>query len=108
MEGGAESGFKHVEGKEYTTRLLQLKGKRNVRVKQVETSTASLNEGDVFILDLSLFLLLLLLWLLLLLRRLCPPSTEVANLTLRFEPPGPFAVVPLFCSAESSNVLLSP
>ena len=54
MEGGAESGFKHVEGKEYTTRLLQLKGKRNVRVKQVETSTASLNEGDVFILDLGL------------------------------------------------------
>ena len=54
MSGGAESGFKHVEGKEYTTRLLQLKGKRNVRVKQVETAVTSLNEGDVFILDLGL------------------------------------------------------
>lgn len=54
MEGGAESGFKHVEGKVYPTRLLQLKGKRNVRVKQVESSAASLNDGDVFILDLGL------------------------------------------------------
>jgi len=54
MEGGAESGFKHVEGKVYPTRLLQLKGKRNVRVKQVEASTSSLNDGDVFILDMGL------------------------------------------------------
>ena len=30
MEGGAESGFKHVEGKVYPTRLLQLKGQCNL------------------------------------------------------------------------------
>lgn len=54
LEGGAESGFKHVEGKVYPTRLLQLKGRRNVRVKQVETAAASLNDGDVFILDMGL------------------------------------------------------
>jgi advillin len=54
MEGGAESGFKHVEGKEYTTRLLQLKGKRNVRVKQVALEAGALNEGDVFVLDMGL------------------------------------------------------
>ena len=54
LNGGAESGFRHVEGKEYPVRLLQLKGRRNVRVKQVETSAASLNEGDVFILDMGL------------------------------------------------------
>jgi hypothetical protein len=54
LEGGAESGFRHVEGKEYPTRLLQLKGRRNVRIKQVETTAASLNDGDVFILDMGL------------------------------------------------------
>jgi hypothetical protein len=54
LEGGAESGFKHVEGKEYPTRLLHLKGRRNVRVKQVEAAASSLNEGDVFILDMGL------------------------------------------------------
>jgi advillin len=54
MEGGAESGFKHVEGKVYPTRLLQLKGKRNVRVKQVAAAASSLNDGDVFILDMGL------------------------------------------------------
>jgi hypothetical protein len=34
--------------------LNNTQGKRNVRVKQVESSTASLNDGDVFILDMGL------------------------------------------------------
>eukprot|EP00003_Mantamonas_plastica_P001333 TRINITY_DN1095_c0_g5_i1.p1 TRINITY_DN1095_c0_g5~~TRINITY_DN1095_c0_g5_i1.p1 ORF type:complete len:833 (-),score=276.14 TRINITY_DN1095_c0_g5_i1:45-2471(-) len=54
VEGGVDSGFKHVERDSWPTRLLHLKGKRNVRVKQVETSRASLNSGDVFILDMGL------------------------------------------------------
>ena len=56
LEGGMEAGFRHVEGKEYPTRLLHLKGRRNVRVKEVECKCESLNEGDVFILDLGLMI----------------------------------------------------
>ena len=51
-----EAGFRHVEGKEYPTRLLHLKGRRNVRVKEVECKRESLNEGDVFVLDLGLMM----------------------------------------------------
>jgi len=54
LEGGIESGFKHVEAEKYNTRLLHLKGKKKVRVTQVETSYKSLNSGDVFILDAGL------------------------------------------------------
>jgi len=54
LAGGIESGFKHVEKDKYETRLLHLKGKRNVRVRQVELSYKSLNQGDVFILDAGL------------------------------------------------------
>ena len=53
---GMEAGFRHVEGKEYPTRLLHLKGRRNVRVKEVECKRESLNEGDVFVLDLGLMM----------------------------------------------------
>lgn len=56
LEGGADSGFKHVEPEKYNTRLLHLKGKHKVRVTQVETSFKSLNSGDVFILDAGLTL----------------------------------------------------
>ncbi len=56
LEGGIEAGFRHVEGKEYPTRLLHLKGRRNIRVKEVECKCESLNEGDVFILDLGLMM----------------------------------------------------
>ena len=56
LEGGMEAGFRHVEGKEYPTRLLHLKGRRNVRVKEVECKRESLNEGDVFVLDLGLMM----------------------------------------------------
>jgi len=51
LEGGVDSGFKHVEPEKYEARLLHLKGKRKVRVTQVDKSHKSLNSGDVFILD---------------------------------------------------------
>jgi len=51
MEGGVDSGFKHVEPEKYEPRLLHLKGKKKVRTMQVDKSHTSLNSGDVFILD---------------------------------------------------------
>lgn len=50
-EGGIASGFKKVDRDAFTTRLLHVKGKRNISVSQVELSPSSLNKGDVFILD---------------------------------------------------------
>ncbi|ESO84882.1 hypothetical protein LOTGIDRAFT_221805 [Lottia gigantea] len=54
LEGGIESGFKKVERDVYETRLLHIKGRRNVRVRQVKCDVSSLNQGDVFILDAGL------------------------------------------------------
>jgi len=54
LEGGVDSGFRHVEPEKYAARLLHLKGKKKVRVTQVDKSHKSLNSGDVFILDLGL------------------------------------------------------
>jgi len=54
MDGGAESGFKHVKPDDYKPRLMHLKGKKTVRVTQVPLKCDSLNEGDVFILDAGL------------------------------------------------------
>jgi hypothetical protein len=51
LEGGVESGFKHVEPKSYETRLLMVKGKRYPRIFPMKLEGNSLNEGDVFILD---------------------------------------------------------
>jgi gelsolin len=54
MDGGVDSGFNHVKPTEYKARLLHLKStanKKNVRVSQVPLAAASLNDGDVFILD---------------------------------------------------------
>lgn len=56
--GGIESGFRKVERDVYETRLLQIKGRRNVRVKRVELAASSMNQGDVFILDAGLKLYL--------------------------------------------------
>ncbi|KAJ3427674.1 villin [Anaeramoeba flamelloides] len=53
-EGGIDSGFKHVVRDQYETRLLHLKGRRNVRVNQVKVAANSLNAGDVFVLDCGL------------------------------------------------------
>jgi len=55
MEGGVESGFKHVKPEEYKPRLLHVKGSgQNIRVSQVSLDKTSLNSGDVFILDRGL------------------------------------------------------
>jgi len=54
LSGGVDSGFKHVKPEEYKPRLMHLKGKKKIRVTQVELERASLNSGDVFILDLGL------------------------------------------------------
>jgi hypothetical protein len=54
LPGGVDSGFAHVERDQYETRLLHLKGKRTVRVKSVAVTNESLNNGDVFILDVGL------------------------------------------------------
>lgn len=52
MSGGVSSGFTHVTtndgGKK---RLFQVKGKRNVRVREVGLSVSNMNKGDCFILD---------------------------------------------------------
>jgi len=51
LEGGIETGFHHVEPKSYRPRLLHIKGKKHVRVFEVDLTYKSLNSGDVFILD---------------------------------------------------------
>lgn len=52
--GGVASGFHKVEKDVYRTRLLHVKGSRVVRSKEVPLTSASLNTGDVFILDAGL------------------------------------------------------
>jgi len=55
MDGGVETGFKHVEPEKYRPRLLHVKGtKTSVRVMEVPLTRDSMNCGDVFILDLGL------------------------------------------------------
>eukprot|EP00049_Salpingoeca_infusionum_P017156 m.351941 g.351941 ORF g.351941 m.351941 type:complete len:836 (+) comp16405_c0_seq1:595-3102(+) len=51
LEGGVATGFKHVDRDAFETRLLHIKGRRNIRVSQVKLEAASMNSGDVFILD---------------------------------------------------------
>jgi hypothetical protein len=54
LDGGVDTGFRAVEPTKYQARLLHLKGKKKVRVTQVDMSHKSLNSGDVFILDAGL------------------------------------------------------
>jgi gelsolin len=75
LDGGVASGFKHVDPDQVEKKLLQVKGKRNVRVRQVHLYSAgtlkelfikdrksmkllqvpldvsSMNKGDCFVLD---------------------------------------------------------
>ncbi|KAK2816053.1 hypothetical protein Q7C36_022324 [Tachysurus vachellii] len=52
--GGVESGFRRVQTECVPVRhLYQVKGKRNIRVREVEMNWRSFNTGDCFILDLG-------------------------------------------------------
>ena len=51
LEGGVMSGFTHVNSIAFEKKLLQIKGKRNVRVRQVPLHVSSMNQGDCFVLD---------------------------------------------------------
>jgi hypothetical protein len=54
LKGGVATGFKTVTAVEYDPRLLHIKGKMNKTVvRRVKLAVSSLNEGDVFILDLG-------------------------------------------------------
>lgn len=55
MEGGAETGFRHVKPEEYPTRLLHFCGKRrNVQVYERAPCKKNLKSDDVYILDCGL------------------------------------------------------
>jgi len=51
LPGGVDDGFVKVDRDAFTTRLLEVKGKRRIQVSQVELAASSVNQGDVFILD---------------------------------------------------------
>jgi gelsolin len=53
LPGGIASGFKHVDPNAFEKRLFQVKGSRNIRVKQVDPAVSSMNKGDCFILDVG-------------------------------------------------------
>ncbi|XP_036381301.1 macrophage-capping protein-like [Megalops cyprinoides] len=52
-EGGVESGFRKRSDSGHIQRLYQIKGKRNIRAKEVDLDWKSFNKGDCFILDLG-------------------------------------------------------
>jgi len=55
LSGGVDSGFNKVKPEEYKPRLMHVKGsKKSVKVSEVACSAASMNQGDVFILDCGL------------------------------------------------------
>eukprot|EP00927_Polykrikos_kofoidii_P023316 TRINITY_DN2151_c0_g1_i1.p1 TRINITY_DN2151_c0_g1~~TRINITY_DN2151_c0_g1_i1.p1 ORF type:complete len:963 (+),score=202.12 TRINITY_DN2151_c0_g1_i1:127-2889(+) len=54
LEGGCDSALRHVEageGVKLRRRLLKVKGRKSVRIMEVECSRSSLNNGDAFVLD---------------------------------------------------------
>lgn len=53
LPGGVTSGFHHVDPNAFEKRLFEVKGSRNIRVKQVTASISSMNNGDCFILDVG-------------------------------------------------------
>lgn len=54
-QGGAESGFRRVTARTYNKRLLHISGTnaKNVTILEVPLCKASLNSGDVFVLDIG-------------------------------------------------------
>lgn len=55
LQGGADSGFRHVKPEEYRPRLLHFHGDRHgVTVKEVARCRSLLDNTDVFILDMGL------------------------------------------------------
>jgi len=55
LDGGVDSGFRHVKAKEYKPRLLHVTGfKKHVQVCQVGLDVANLNNSDSFVLDCGL------------------------------------------------------
>lgn len=53
LPGGVVSGFHHVDPDAFVKRLFHVKGSRNIRVKEVVPTIASMNNGDCFILDVG-------------------------------------------------------
>ncbi|XP_067013400.2 gelsolin, cytoplasmic isoform X2 [Anabrus simplex] len=53
LPGGVASGFHHVDPDAVEKRLFQVKGKRNVRVRQINLDVSAMNKGDCFILDVG-------------------------------------------------------
>jgi len=55
LEGGIASGFRTVKPDQYATRLFQVRRtKKSVRASQVKVEIKSLNDGDVFVMDMGL------------------------------------------------------
>jgi hypothetical protein len=55
LAGGVDTGFRHVEPTQYRSRLLHVKGRASaMSATEVERAAASLNAGDVFVLDCGL------------------------------------------------------
>lgn len=59
LQGGVDSGFRHVEAKKYTNRLLHVsqpnkKKKKKIQITEVPLSVDSLNNCDCFVLDAGL------------------------------------------------------
>lgn len=57
LEGGIAGAFNTVKPTEYAPRLMHFKGKKHIRCTQVPLERASLNQGDVFLLDCGLELI---------------------------------------------------
>jgi len=54
LDGGVDSGFKHVTPEEYKPRLLKVCGeKKRVKVTEVEFCLSNITEDDVFIVDMG-------------------------------------------------------
>eukprot|EP00730_Choanoeca_flexa_P001760 TRINITY_DN10771_c0_g1_i5.p1 TRINITY_DN10771_c0_g1~~TRINITY_DN10771_c0_g1_i5.p1 ORF type:complete len:856 (+),score=278.96 TRINITY_DN10771_c0_g1_i5:62-2629(+) len=51
LDGGIDTGFNHVEKEVHRNRLLHVKGRMHVVVREVPISANSLNSGDSFIFD---------------------------------------------------------